>query len=313
MTISASPAAGPCAAGLLVAAVALLAAAAPARAGQGPADRQGQRRRNPPERPRHRRGGSRPDPADAAGRQARLSGAVHGRPDPGVEGRRGQEGRRLAPNSSSKMAFERRKLLMSNLLQSVGKTALTDEAMHKVYDDAVKGIGRTAGSARAPHPDPRRCRRRQGQQGCRGQDQGGHRAPEQRRGFRQGGERSDRGSLRQGQWRRSRLFHQGPDGAGIRRRRLQARQGPDLRPGEDPVRLACHQGRGQAHEAAADLRRGQAADRAVRGAQGAGRSGHQAARRGQDREVLQAGGRAQEGRAEGRRAGRRSKSDQFIQ
>jgi peptidyl-prolyl cis-trans isomerase C len=40
-----------------------------------------------------------------------------------------------------KLEFERRKLLMSDLLQSVGKTALTDEAMHKVYDDAVKGIG----------------------------------------------------------------------------------------------------------------------------------------------------------------------------
>ena len=40
-----------------------------------------------------------------------------------------------------KLEFERRKLLMSNFLQTVGKTALTDEAMHKVYDDAVKGIG----------------------------------------------------------------------------------------------------------------------------------------------------------------------------
>ena len=40
-----------------------------------------------------------------------------------------------------KMEFERRKLLMSGLLQTVGKDALTDAAMHKVYDDAVKGIG----------------------------------------------------------------------------------------------------------------------------------------------------------------------------
>jgi peptidyl-prolyl cis-trans isomerase C len=39
-----------------------------------------------------------------------------------------------------KFAFERRKLLMSDFLQSVGKQALNDEAMHKVYDDAVKGI-----------------------------------------------------------------------------------------------------------------------------------------------------------------------------
>ena len=40
-----------------------------------------------------------------------------------------------------KLAFDRRKLLMSDLLQSVGKAALTDEAMHKVYEDAVKQIG----------------------------------------------------------------------------------------------------------------------------------------------------------------------------
>jgi len=38
----------------------------------------------------------------------------------------------------SKLAFERRKLLMTGMLQSVGKGALTDAAMHAVYDDAVK-------------------------------------------------------------------------------------------------------------------------------------------------------------------------------
>ena len=37
-----------------------------------------------------------------------------------------------------RLAFARNKLLMEDLLQSVGKQALTDEAMHKVYDDAVK-------------------------------------------------------------------------------------------------------------------------------------------------------------------------------
>ena len=30
---------------------------------------------------------------------------------------------------------------MEQLLQSVGKEALTDEAMHKVYDEAVKQMG----------------------------------------------------------------------------------------------------------------------------------------------------------------------------
>jgi peptidyl-prolyl cis-trans isomerase C len=37
--------------------------------------------------------------------------------------------------------FARKKLLMTDLFQQVGKEALTDAAMHKVYDDAVKTMG----------------------------------------------------------------------------------------------------------------------------------------------------------------------------
>jgi peptidyl-prolyl cis-trans isomerase C len=37
-----------------------------------------------------------------------------------------------------RLAFERNKILMEALLQHVGETALSDEAMHKVYDEAVK-------------------------------------------------------------------------------------------------------------------------------------------------------------------------------
>ncbi len=37
-----------------------------------------------------------------------------------------------------RLAMLREKLLMETLLQSTGKQALTDEAMHKVYDEAVK-------------------------------------------------------------------------------------------------------------------------------------------------------------------------------
>ena len=40
-----------------------------------------------------------------------------------------------------KLEFSRKKLLMEGLLQSVGKQALTGEAMHKVYDEAVKQVG----------------------------------------------------------------------------------------------------------------------------------------------------------------------------
>jgi peptidyl-prolyl cis-trans isomerase C len=39
-----------------------------------------------------------------------------------------------------KLEFARKKLLMEGVLQSAGKQALTDEAMHQVYDEAVKQI-----------------------------------------------------------------------------------------------------------------------------------------------------------------------------
>lgn len=46
-----------------------------------------------------------------------------------------------ATEFKQRLAFARNKLLMEELLQSVGKAALTDEAMHKVYDEAVKQMG----------------------------------------------------------------------------------------------------------------------------------------------------------------------------
>jgi peptidyl-prolyl cis-trans isomerase C len=45
------------------------------------------------------------------------------------------------PDFKRKLEFARDKLLMEALLQSTGKEALTDAAMHKVYDDAVKQMG----------------------------------------------------------------------------------------------------------------------------------------------------------------------------
>ncbi len=45
------------------------------------------------------------------------------------------------PEFKKKIAFARDKLLMEQLLVATGKAALTDEAMHKVYDDAVKQMG----------------------------------------------------------------------------------------------------------------------------------------------------------------------------
>jgi len=46
-----------------------------------------------------------------------------------------------AADFKRKVEFARRKLLMESLLQSAGKEALSDAAMHKVYDDAVKQMG----------------------------------------------------------------------------------------------------------------------------------------------------------------------------
>mgnify|MGYP001168849316 CR=1 FL=1 len=37
-----------------------------------------------------------------------------------------------------RIAFERNKVLMETLLQDAGKAALSDDALHKVYDDAIK-------------------------------------------------------------------------------------------------------------------------------------------------------------------------------
>jgi peptidyl-prolyl cis-trans isomerase C len=45
------------------------------------------------------------------------------------------------PEFKKRLEFERRKMLMADLMQSVGKEALTDAAMHKVYEDAVKQMG----------------------------------------------------------------------------------------------------------------------------------------------------------------------------
>jgi peptidyl-prolyl cis-trans isomerase C len=45
------------------------------------------------------------------------------------------------PDFKKKVAFARGKLLMEQLLTATGKVALTDDAMHKVYDEAVKQMG----------------------------------------------------------------------------------------------------------------------------------------------------------------------------
>ena len=63
-----------------------------------------------------------------------------------------------------RIEFERNKVLMEALLQNAGQGRVTDDAMHKVYDDAVKQMPQRAGSARASHPGADR-RRGQGDRG----------------------------------------------------------------------------------------------------------------------------------------------------
>lgn len=41
-----------------------------------------------------------------------------------------------------KLAFDRQKLLMADLMNNVAKDAVTDEALHKTYEDAVKSMGK---------------------------------------------------------------------------------------------------------------------------------------------------------------------------
>jgi peptidyl-prolyl cis-trans isomerase C len=44
------------------------------------------------------------------------------------------------PDVKHRLGFDRNRLLMESLLQDAGKTALSDEAEHKVYDEAIKQV-----------------------------------------------------------------------------------------------------------------------------------------------------------------------------
>ena len=63
-----------------------------------------------------------------------------------------------------RLAFDHNRVLMEALLQDAGKAALTDDAMHKVYDEAVKQMAATrrrcmrATSSSRPRTKPRRSR-----------------------------------------------------------------------------------------------------------------------------------------------------------
>ena len=142
------------------------------------------------------------------------------------------EGKKVADTADfkTKLNFIRNKLLMETILQSEGKTAVTEQAMKKVYEDAVKQMGGDE-EVRARHilvPTEAEAK------AIIAQIMKGDKLRKARQG-------EVEGPRRRGAGRRPRLFHQGPDGAGVRRDGVQAAQGHDLRPGEDAVRLAHHQ------------------------------------------------------------------------
>ena len=221
-----------CALGALVIAALLMPPIAAPRAEDPIRSSPSQWRRNPPERPCHAEEEIGPNmPNNRRSRSATISSLSH-RHDPAVAGGRAAKARR-ASRLQAPAGLRPQQAADGRCCRS-GQGSLTDEAKHKVYDDAIKQM-----AAR------RRCTPATSSSD-RGRSQGRDRGTQEGRGFRHArqGEVEDPA----GEGRRSRLFHQGADGAGILRGRLQARQGPDLRTGEDPVRLARHQGRGQAHQ-----------------------------------------------------------------
>ena len=140
--------------------------------------------------------------------------------------------------------------------------------MRKVYDDAVKPMTPRGRGARAPHPgrEPRTRPRR-----SPSRSRAAPTSPTLAKEKSKDPGAADGGDL--GYFTKDQMVPEFADVA------FKLEQGPGLRPGEDPVRLAHHQGRGQAHQAGAGVREGQGPDRDLRDPQGADRLRHQAARR----------------------------------
>ena len=148
-------------------------------------------------------------------------------------GRAGRRGANLQNSDDFKqrLAFLRSKLLMGLMLQDHAQIAVNDEALRKVYDEQIKPMGATE-EVRARHilfrADPK-------DEKAQAEAQARARAALERikkgEDFAARRQRADRGPLRQGERRRPRLLHQGPDGAGIRQHRVPDASGAGVQSG----------------------------------------------------------------------------------
>ncbi len=169
-----------------------------------------------------------------------------------------------SPDFARKMAYLHDKTLMETMLGNVAKASATDEAEHKVYDDAAKARKPEqeihARHILVPTEDEAKAaldRVKKGEDFAKVADEVS-KDP--------GSQGGDLG------W-----FTARQDGEGVRRRGLQARRRAGLGPGQVRVRLARHQGGGQAREGLPALRSGEGSGRQIRGAEVAERSHHEAA------------------------------------
>ena len=207
--------------------VRLLADVPPALAGAGndPVVATRQRRRNPAERPRDRRGGRRQRTPQQAPPDAKRDYLIAYLADIILVAKAAEKKKiaRQTPTSSAGSPSSRNKLLMEHAAAAAGQGR-----RHRRGDAQGLRRGRQAdGAAR------KRCARATSWSRPRTRprpmlDRAQEAAPISPSSPRQ--KSKDPGAAGR---RRSRLFHQGADGAGIRRGRVQAGQGPALRSGED--------------------------------------------------------------------------------
>ena len=169
-----------------------------------------ERRRDPPERPRDRRGRSRPEHSAQMTPDAKRDYLSSYLTDMILvaQGRRGQEARRQRRLQAQARLRPQQAADGDDCCRPKARPPSPTHAMKKVYEDAIKQMGEEK-EVRARHIL------------VETEDEAKAIVAELKKGadFAELAKAEVEGSRRRGRRRRSRLFHQGPDGAGIRRRR----------------------------------------------------------------------------------------------